>query len=70
VAVEPSRYSPLHGVEPSFRFPTARRGQPAPRLYMHVTLSFDREVTGPALLGAGRHLGLGLLRPLREGTRP
>jgi CRISPR-associated protein Csb2 len=63
-------FSPLHGVEPSFRFVT-RRGRAAepgaPRLYAHVALAFERPVRGPVLLGARRHFGLGLLRPLREG---
>jgi CRISPR-associated protein Csb2 len=60
-------FSPLHGVEPSSRF-RVRRGQGAPRLYTHVTLTFDEPVRGPLLLGAARHFGLGLLRPLRRGV--
>jgi CRISPR-associated protein Csb2 len=34
------------------------------RLYRHVDLRFDRRVTGPVLLGAGRYLGVGLLAPV------
>ncbi len=76
------RFSPLHGVEPSFRYLTQRKAPappageaPAPprgkaRLYTHVTLTFARVVQGPVLLGAGRHFGLGLLRPLREERAP
>lgn len=62
--VKVDRYSPLHGVDPSFRFLTNRRG-PA-HLHTHVTLTFDVPVRGPMLLGAGRHFGLGLFRPLQE----
>jgi CRISPR-associated protein Csb2 len=60
------RYSPLHGVEPSFRYVTRRASPAKARLYTHVTLSFEQAVRGPVLLGAGRYFGLGLLRPLRE----
>jgi CRISPR-associated protein Csb2 len=65
-------HSPLHGVEPSFRFITQRatpsqaEREPNPRLYTHVTLTFARPVRGPVLLGASRYFGLGLLRPLQE----
>jgi CRISPR-associated protein Csb2 len=64
--VLPDRYSPLHGVEPSFRFVTRRSSQEKARLYTHVTLTFGERVCGPILLGAGRYFGLGLLRPLQE----
>lgn len=33
------------------------------RLLTHVRVEFDQRVEGPILLGAGRYLGLGLLRP-------
>jgi CRISPR-associated protein Csb2 len=63
-------YSALHGVEPSFRFVVQRRNgtRSKARLYTHVRLTFDKPVRGPLLLGAGRHFGLGLLRPLQEGN--
>lgn len=38
------------------------------RPFAHVQLEFDRTVSGPVLLGAGRYLGIGLLAPLTEGT--
>jgi CRISPR-associated protein Csb2 len=61
------RHSPLHGVEPSFRFVVRRPGpRQAPRLFTHATLTFADAVRGPLLLGAGRYFGLGLLRPLQE----
>lgn len=37
------------------------------RALTHATITFDRPVTGPLILGAGRFLGLGLLQP--EGER-
>jgi CRISPR-associated protein Csb2 len=66
VAVLADRCSPLHGVEPSFRFVTRRATPTKARLYTHVQLTFAQPVRGPVLLGAGRHFGLGLLRPLQE----
>jgi CRISPR-associated protein Csb2 len=35
----------------------------AQRVLAHVRVEFERPVGGPVLLGAGRYLGLGLLRP-------
>jgi CRISPR-associated protein Csb2 len=66
------RHSPLHGVEPSFRFVVRRGNGPSAanaRLYTHVWLAFEQEVQGPVLLGAGRYFGLGLLRPIHD-ARP
>jgi CRISPR-associated protein Csb2 len=60
------RYSPLFGVEPSFRYITNRGPGTTAKLYTHVTLTFDQDVRGPVLLGAGRYFGLGLMRPLRK----
>jgi CRISPR-associated protein Csb2 len=65
-SVTVSRFSPLHGVEPSARY-CVRRGGTTPRLFTHATLTFAEEVRGPVLLGAGRHFGLGLFRPVEEG---
>jgi CRISPR-associated protein Csb2 len=67
VEVVADHHSPLHGVEPSFRFVTRRTTPSRARLYTHVVLTFEQRVQGPILLGAGRHFGLGLLRPLQEG---
>ena len=36
------------------------------RLFRHVSLTFDRPVPGPMLLGAGRYLGVGLLAPVSD----
>jgi CRISPR-associated protein Csb2 len=59
-----SHVSALYGAGPSGGFVKARRAGDAPRLSKHVTVTFDRPVRGPVLLGAGRYFGLGLLRPL------
>ncbi|GEL17530.1 type I-G CRISPR-associated protein Csb2 [Pseudonocardia asaccharolytica] len=34
------------------------------RLFRHVAVTFDRRVSGPVLVGAGRYLGVGLLAPV------
>ncbi len=41
--------------------PPKLRGRP----FRHVSLTFDRPVAGPFLLGAGRYLGVGLFAPFR-----
>jgi CRISPR-associated protein Csb2 len=41
-----------------------QKGTNAPRPQVHVWLRFDRPVTGPVLLGAGRYRGYGLCKPL------
>jgi CRISPR-associated protein Csb2 len=44
----------------------ARRNSFGARPLVHVRLVFDKAVTGPVLLGAGRFHGLGLFLPMRE----
>ena len=39
-------------------------GKPIRRQLVHAALTFDEEVAGPLMLGAGRFLGLGLMRPI------
>jgi len=46
--------------------PFPRRPNATRRVCVHVELRFAQEVEGPVLLGAGRYLGLGLCRPIRE----
>jgi CRISPR-associated protein Csb2 len=58
-------FSPLRGAGLSGGFLKVRRAGDVRRARRHVTLTFDRPVRGPVLLGAGRYFGLGLLRPLR-----
>jgi CRISPR-associated protein Csb2 len=65
IAVEVSPYSPIAGVPPSAAFapPPGRPGRPA-RVHFHVQLTFEQEIAGPILLGAGRFRGYGLLAPV------
>ena len=59
----------IPGALAAFRFPAfhqgGRGGEPIARRLVHVSVTFDRPLEGPLLLGAGRYLGLGLMRPLR-----
>ena len=43
-----------------------RDGNPVRRQLVHASVTFDKPVTGPLMLGAGRYMGLGLMRPMRE----
>jgi CRISPR-associated protein Csb2 len=56
--------APLAGAAKARSYPpypdTAARTR---RVLTHVRIEFDRPVKGPILLGSGRYLGLGLLRP-------
>ena len=58
------------GVRPAGQYPAFRqgllRGKPVARRLVHASASFDRPVEGPLVLGAGRYLGLGLMRPARQ----
>ncbi len=65
VSIELSRDPLLRGAPHAkdFRPPKGRRDH-RPRL--HAALEFDQPVRGPILIGAGRHRGLGLFRPMRE----
>ncbi len=63
-AVTHGAYSDLAGVPPVPRFRLLRRGEIKPRWGVHATVEFDEPVKGPLLLGAGRHFGLGLFRPV------
>lgn len=64
-----SQHSPLHGASPSWCFKARRNDSNSAephRWVRHVTLRFDRPVSGPLLLGCKRYFGLGLMRPLEE----
>lgn len=58
----------IAGALPAFRFPAfhqgGRNGRPVARRLVHAAVTFDRPLEGPLLLGAGRYLGLGLMRPV------
>lgn len=52
---------------PAFVQQDHRSGRDAARALVHVEVVFDQPVRGPLLLGAGRFVGLGLMRPMEEG---
>lgn len=60
----------IRGVRPAVDFPPfrqrGREGKPVARRLVHAALTFDQPVRGPLMLGAGRFLGLGLMRPLND----
>ena len=67
ISVEVSLSPLLKGARPASRFPAFSRNRGAGRLVrrqlVHASLSFEQPVSGPLMLGAGRFLGLGLMRP-------
>lgn len=67
VSVEASQNPFLKGVRPAIRFPAfsqnGRSGRPVRRQLLHASVTFENPVAGPLMLGAGRFLGLGLMRP-------
>ena len=67
-AVEVSLDPFVTGSRPVAHFPaftqTGQGGKPVRRQLVHAALTFDVPVHGPLLLGAGRFLGLGLMRPM------
>ena len=46
--------------------PFPAKGTNAARPQVHVSLRFAESVVGPVLIGAGRYLGYGVFKPLRE----
>ncbi|MFT3769150.1 MAG: type I-U CRISPR-associated protein Csb2 [Minicystis sp.] len=58
--------APLAGADKVRHFPAFKAGNGTQRVLVHATLTFEEPVRGPILLGAGRYLGLGLFRPLRD----
>ena len=69
-AVEVSMTPFIRGAQPAPSFPAFHQGpaggRPIARRLVHAALTFDRSVAGPLMLGAGRYLGLGLMRPIPE----
>jgi CRISPR-associated protein Csb2 len=61
--VSVGKFSLFKGVPPAdskfFRLGDRQRN----RYAAHVTIGFKERVRGPLVLGAGRHYGLGLMRP-------
>ena len=64
----------ISGVRPAHRFPAFRQGsgqgKPVTRRLVHASVTFEQPVEGPLVLGAGRYLGLGLMRPIHEERPP
>ena len=58
----------IHGTRPAQQFPAFRqgdrRGRGVARRLVHASVTFAEPVRGPLVLGAGRYLGLGLMRPV------
>jgi CRISPR-associated protein Csb2 len=63
----------ITGSIPALRFPAfhqrGRDGGQVARRLVHTSITFERAVRGPLVLGAGRYLGLGLMRPVSEKER-
>ncbi len=67
VGVDVLRSAVLPGSEKPIRFAPFPAGTGRTRrLLVHARIAFDEPVEGPVLLGAGRHLGLGLFRPVDD----
>ena len=68
VSIEVSLDPFLKGAQPTARFPAFNQnghgGRTVRRQLLHASVRFERPVTGPLILGAGRFLGLGLMRPI------
>ena len=66
--VEVSQASHLDGARPAFEYPLFSQGRGGRggvvRWLTHASVEFDDEVCGPMVLGSGRFLGLGLMRPV------
>ena len=68
MSVEVSQSPLIKGARPTRRFPvfsqSGRTGRrPVRRQLLHASVTFEHPVAGPLMLGAGRFLGLGLMRP-------
>ena len=70
VSVEVSLNPFLAGVRAANCFPSFSQngadGRPVRRQLVHASITFEHPVMGPLMLGAGRFLGLGLMRPIYE----
>ena len=68
LSVEVSLSPFISGSRPASRFPafvqSGPAGRPVRRQLLHASVTFERPVAGPLMLGAGRFLGLGLMRPV------
>ncbi len=70
--VRVSLESHLVGARPSRDYPVFRQGRRGSsgvvRQLVHAVVAFDEEVRGPLMLGSGRFVGLGLMRPLADAA--
>ena len=68
LSVELSLNPFIPGARPALKFPPFRQGRDKKqaRKLIHAMLTFENPVEGPLLLGAGRFVGLGLMRPMPE----
>lgn len=68
--VRVSFVSHLTGARPAGDFPIFKQGRPehgeVVRRLVHVAVEFAEKVHGPLMLGSGRFLGLGLMRPVDD----
>lgn len=62
------RSTPLRGVPLANRFVALTNGRGPRRWHCHATIVWDRPVSGPVLLGAGRYRGYGLCMPATDYT--
>ena len=67
MSVEVSQGPVIKGARSTRRFPEFSQngpaGRPVRRQLLHASVTFEHPVAGPLMLGAGRFLGLGLMRP-------
>ncbi|MGC4033500.1 MAG: type I-U CRISPR-associated protein Csb2 [Tepidisphaeraceae bacterium] len=68
VGVDLTPISLFAGAPGAHAFPRLRRKDGSQRRQTHAVITFDRDVVGPLLIGAGRFRGYGLMRPLDERT--
>jgi len=63
----------LAGAEHTSRYPAFRQGPQGGhqrvRQLLHAAVRFDEEVSGPMVIGSGRFVGLGLMRPLSSNEQ-
>lgn len=62
----------IAGAHPIARFPPFVQNGPGGeirRQLVHALVTFESPVAGPIILGAGRFMGLGLMRPVNEETQ-
>ena len=68
-----SLVSNLAGARPARDYPVFKQGRAGRsgvvRRLVHAAVEFAEEVRGPFILGSGRFLGLGLMRPVDNPAR-